>query len=160
MQPLRVCTEINYESIGLQDYGRAGNYFRRQIERWTRQYLADTQAGRDVHLDKLIEWLPAHIPPGDANIPGEAEQVAAYCGRAGREGIEHLDFYMAFNFFRFAAIIHGIKGRILRGSASSAQADDIVKWLPLALRADQLAAGRAGLRLCATRGLSRPARRR
>ena len=187
---------IDYGSIGLQDYGHAGNYFQRQIERWTRQYVAETQAGRDAHLEKLLEWLPAHIPPGDetrivhgdfrldnmifhpteprviavldwelstlghpladfayhlmmyrvppvalagladtdlqaANIPGEAEQVAAYCRRTGRERIENLDFYMAFNFFRFAAIIHGIKGRIVRGSASSAQAEDLVKWLPL-----------------------------
>lgn len=53
------------EAIGLGDYGRAGNYFERQIALWTRQYLADEDAGRDPLMDRLIEWLPGHIPPGD-----------------------------------------------------------------------------------------------
>ena len=39
-------------------------------------------------------------------------------------------YYMAFNFFRLAAIFHGIKGRVLRGTASSAQALERVKILP------------------------------
>ena len=39
-------------------------------------------------------------------------------------------FYMAFNFFRLAAIFHGIKGRVIRGNASSAQANERVKVLP------------------------------
>jgi len=52
-------------AIGLADYGKAGNYFARQISRWSRQYQADEIAGRDANMDRLIEWLPAHIPPGD-----------------------------------------------------------------------------------------------
>jgi aminoglycoside phosphotransferase (APT) family kinase protein len=40
------------------------------------------------------------------------------------------DFYIAFNFFRLAAIFHGIKGRVLRGTASSALARERVKVLP------------------------------
>jgi aminoglycoside phosphotransferase (APT) family kinase protein len=59
------------------------------------------------------------------NIPGEADYVAAYCARTGRDGIPHLQFHLAYNLFRFAAIIHGIKGRALRGSASSARADRV-----------------------------------
>ena len=47
------------------------------------------------------------------NIPGEADYVAAYCRRTGRDGIPDLDFYMAFNLFRLAGIVHGIKGRVV-----------------------------------------------
>jgi aminoglycoside phosphotransferase (APT) family kinase protein len=56
------------------------------------------------------------------NIPSEARYVAAYCQRTGRQGIPELDFYMAFNMFRLAAICHGIKARIARGTAASAHA--------------------------------------
>ncbi|RME64885.1 MAG: phosphotransferase family protein, partial [Alphaproteobacteria bacterium] len=56
---------IDYQAVGLGDYGKPGNYFARQIGRWSKQYLEDRQAGRDPHMDRLIEWLPAHIPPGD-----------------------------------------------------------------------------------------------
>jgi aminoglycoside phosphotransferase (APT) family kinase protein len=67
------------------------------------------------------------------NIPSEAEYVAAYCARTGRHGIPDLDFYIAFNMFRLAAIVHGIKGRLVRGTAASAHADKMVANLePLA----------------------------
>jgi hypothetical protein len=48
----------------------------------------------------------------------------------GRDGMPGYDFYIAFNFFRLAAIFHGIKGRVLRGTAASAQARDRVAVLP------------------------------
>ena len=51
------------QSVGLEDYGPAGNYFERQISRWSRSYLADTDAGRDPGMDRLVEWLPTAIPP-------------------------------------------------------------------------------------------------
>jgi aminoglycoside phosphotransferase (APT) family kinase protein len=50
--------------IGLADYGKPGNYFARQIERWTRQYQASALEPIEA-MDRLIEWLPRHIPPGD-----------------------------------------------------------------------------------------------
>jgi aminoglycoside phosphotransferase (APT) family kinase protein len=57
---------IDYDAIGLRDYGRAGNYFARQIARWSGQYTADSAcAGRDANMDRLIDWLPANIPSGD-----------------------------------------------------------------------------------------------
>jgi aminoglycoside phosphotransferase (APT) family kinase protein len=55
---------IDYATIGLADYGKPGNYFARQIERWTKQYLA-SQTETIEAMDQLIAWLPAHIPPGD-----------------------------------------------------------------------------------------------
>ena len=187
---------VDYQGVGLGDYGRPGNYFERQIARWSRQYLDDADAGRDPHMDRLIEWLPANIPSGDdatsithgdfridniifhpteprvlavldwelstlghpgadfayhammyrmppqivaglggadvatLGIPSEADYVSAYCARTGRSGMPGYDFYVAFNFFRLAAIFHGIKGRVVRGTASSAQAQDRVKVLP------------------------------
>src|SRR5260370_7220534 len=51
--------------IGLADYGKGGNYFERQIARWSRQSLEDEAAGRDSNMDRLIDWLPSHIPPGE-----------------------------------------------------------------------------------------------
>ena len=187
---------FNPAAIGLGDYGKPGNYFARQIGRWTRQYQADEMAGRDANMDALVEWLPENIPSGDEtsvvhgdlrcdnlifhpteprilavldwelstlghpladfcyhtlmyrmppdlvpgldgadlaalNIPSEQEYVAAYCRRTGREGIDNYEFYMAFNLFRLAAIFHGIKGRVLRGTAASAQAEERARSFPL-----------------------------
>ena len=187
---------IDPDAVGLGDFGRPGNYFERQIGRWTRQYQQDSIAGRDANIDRLAEWLPWHIPPGDETaivhgdfrldnlifaadapevlavldwelstlghpladfayhlmmyrmpqltipglagadlaalgIPSEEDYVAAYCGRTGRDGIPDLDFYLAFNFFRFACIIHGVKGRMLRGNAANAQAARLVEDLPV-----------------------------
>jgi aminoglycoside phosphotransferase (APT) family kinase protein len=187
--------QVDYASAGLADYGKPGNYFARQIARWSRQYREDTAAGRDPGMDALVEWLPAHIPIGDEttivhgdfrcdnmifhpteprilavldwelstlghpladfayhammyrmppdivaglegadlaalNIPSEADYIAAYCRRTGREGIADWNFYVAFNFFRLAAIFHGIKGRTLRGSAASTHAKERAKSFP------------------------------
>ena len=190
---------VDPEAVGLGDYGRPGNYFARQIARWSKQYLADEEAGRNVDMDALVEWLPENIPPGEEtaivhgdlrcdnmifapdeprvlavldwglstlghpladfaynammyrmppdivaglhgadlaalNIPSEAEYVAAYCARTGRESIPNWDFYIAFNFFRLAAIFHGIKGRVIRGNAASAQAAERATKFPVLAR--------------------------
>ena len=55
---------VDYPSIGLGDYGRPGNYFGRQIERWSKQYKA-SETGKIEAMDQLIEWLPKNIPEGD-----------------------------------------------------------------------------------------------
>ena len=190
---------IDPVAIGLGDYGKPGNYFARQIARWSGQYATDTEAGRVASMDRLVEWLPENIPADDGaarilhgdfrcdnmifdakeprvlavldwelstlghpladfsyhlmmyrmpaqgtgglagrdlgplGIPTEDEYVAAYCRRTGRDGIDNLDFYLAFNLFRLAAIVHGIKGRLARGNAASAHADRMVERLePLA----------------------------
>lgn len=182
-------------AIGLADFGKPGNYFARQIGRWTRQYLEDSEAGRDPDMDALVEWLPGAIPPGDEtslihgdfrcdnmifhptepriiavldwelstlghpladfanhammyrmppdivpglagadlaalNIPSEQDYIAAYCARTGRDGIPDYPFYLAFNLWRLAAIFHGIKGRVIRGTAANAQAQERAKAFP------------------------------
>ncbi|MEQ1617198.1 MAG: phosphotransferase family protein [Terricaulis sp.] len=54
----------DYASIGLSDYGKPGNYFARQIDRWTKQYrLSETEAIDE--MNQLMEWLPQTIPPGE-----------------------------------------------------------------------------------------------
>ena len=55
---------IDPNSLGLADYGRAGNYIERQVQRWTKQYRA-SQTEDIPAMDRLIEWLPLHIPPAD-----------------------------------------------------------------------------------------------
>jgi aminoglycoside phosphotransferase (APT) family kinase protein len=56
---------VDYAAIGLADYGKPGNYFQRQIDRWSRQYRA-SETEKIEAMDRLIEWLPANIPADDA----------------------------------------------------------------------------------------------
>ncbi len=54
--------DVDPEAVGLADFGRPGNYFERQIRRWTTQY--QLARWRDLpDLDRLAAWLPAHLPP-------------------------------------------------------------------------------------------------
>ncbi|WP_374297890.1 phosphotransferase family protein [Sphingomonas sp.] len=53
---------IDPVALGLGDYGRAGNYFERQVARWTRQYRA-AETERIAAVDRLIDWLPRTLPP-------------------------------------------------------------------------------------------------
>jgi aminoglycoside phosphotransferase (APT) family kinase protein len=178
---------IDPVAAGLSDFGNPGDYFQRQIARWTRQYQLETDAGRDPHMDLLIDWLPSRVPQGNEvrivhgdfrvdnmifhpteprviavldwelstlgrplgdftnhtmmyhmppqilpglagqdlaalNIPLEPDYVRDYCLRTGRDAIDDYPFHMAFNFFRIAAILHGIKARVIHGTASSENA--------------------------------------
>jgi aminoglycoside phosphotransferase (APT) family kinase protein len=53
---------VDYAALGLADYGKPGNYFARQIDRWSRQYRA-SEMQRIEAMERLIEWLPTHLPP-------------------------------------------------------------------------------------------------
>ena len=55
---------VDIERAGLSDYGKTGNYFARQIGRWSKQYRA-SETQKVAAMDRLIEWLPEHIPAGD-----------------------------------------------------------------------------------------------
>ena len=180
---------IDYDAIGLADFGKPGNYFARQISRWSGQYRA-SETRPVPAMDRLIEWLPENIPDDDSSavvhgdfrldnlvihpteprviatldwelstighplgdftyhlmawqmpeigigstglrdkplaalgIPEEAEYVDLYCRRTGRpDGVPNRDFYSAYNFFRIAAILQGIAGRVRDGTAASAHA--------------------------------------
>ena len=52
---------VDYAAVGLADYGKPGNYFARQIDRWTKQYKASETRHIDV-VERLIEWLPRTVP--------------------------------------------------------------------------------------------------
>ncbi|WP_422664712.1 phosphotransferase family protein [Aurantiacibacter aquimixticola] len=53
---------VDPDSVGLSDYGAPGNYFERQVRRWTKQYRA-AQTGELAEVERLIEWLPETLPP-------------------------------------------------------------------------------------------------
>ena len=57
--------KVDWLAVGLEGYGKAGNYFERQISRWTRQYR-DTPLDPVPEMDRLIAELPAHIPADDS----------------------------------------------------------------------------------------------
>ena len=52
---------VDVAAAGLADYGKPGNYFERQIGRWSKQYAASVTQPIEA-MDRLMEWLPAHLP--------------------------------------------------------------------------------------------------
>ena len=58
---------LDYAKLGLDTFGKPGNYFARQIDRWTKQYrLAETI--KIEAMERLIEWLPSHVPADDTTV--------------------------------------------------------------------------------------------
>jgi len=53
--------QVDYQAVGLADYGKPGNYLQRQIGRWSKQYRA-SETEKIEAMERLIEWLPNHIP--------------------------------------------------------------------------------------------------
>ena len=53
---------LDYRALGLETFGKPGNYIERQVARWTKQYRA-SETERVPAMDKLIDWLPNNIPP-------------------------------------------------------------------------------------------------
>lgn len=187
----RVLTKIHrldYRALGLESFGKPGNYFARQVGRWSRQ----VQGGSipiPPALIKLIEWLPNHIPADDETtlvhgdfrldnlvfdhttnkvigvldwelstlghpladfsyqcmawrippslwrgiggldllrlgIPSEQQYIGWYESQSGRAVGSDWNFYMAYNFFRIAAILHGVAQRAVDGNASASDATE------------------------------------
>ena len=63
---------IDYRAVGLEHFGKPGNYIGRQVERWSKQYRA-SETQRIEAMDRLIDWLPRNIPPeaGTAVVHGD-----------------------------------------------------------------------------------------
>ena len=59
--------DINPQDVGLADYGYPGNYFARQVGRWSKQYRS-SETSTIAEMDRLIEWLPANLPKDDGSI--------------------------------------------------------------------------------------------
>lgn len=55
---------VDYEAVGLGDYGRAGGYVARQVKRWSEQYVA-SRTDEVPAMEALLAWLPAHVPDTD-----------------------------------------------------------------------------------------------
>lgn len=169
----------------LADFGKPGNYFERQFDRWSGQYRA-SETDVIADMETLMSWLTENMPPDDGRvalvhgdfrldnlifdpvevtiiavvdwelstlghpladlayqcmqwhfpntgrlrgladvdidklgIPDEKTYVAAYLERAGMPAVENWSFYLAFCFFRLAAIVQGVKKRALDGNASN-----------------------------------------
>lgn len=56
--------EVDVAAAGLSDFGKPGNYYARQVARWGQQYVA-AKTDEIAAMDRLMSWLPEHIPPGD-----------------------------------------------------------------------------------------------
>lgn len=188
---------VDIEKVGLSDYGKPGNYFERQLSRWSAQYkLSEIDPIPD--MDTLIRWLEANLPEDDGRvslvhgdyrldnlmfakpapkiiavldwelstlghpladlayqcmqlrlpahighssglggvdrealgIPSEKEFIDQYCHRAGIENISNWHVYLAFSFFRLAAIAQGVAKRAQEGNASSDQAGKVGAMVP------------------------------
>jgi len=180
---------VDVDRVGLSDYGRPGNYFERQVSRWSKQYRA-SETERISAMENLMSWLKENMPEDDGRIslvhgdyrldnvmfhplepkiiavldwelstlgnpiadlayqvmawqlprdagmsgmagldrralaiPEDNAYIIRYCERTGRDEVQHWNFYMAFCFFRLAAIVQGVKKRALDGTASSAEAE-------------------------------------
>lgn len=63
---------LDWRALGLEDFGKPGNYVARQIARWTKQYKA-SETERIDEMENLIDWLPQHLPesPRDAIVHGD-----------------------------------------------------------------------------------------
>jgi aminoglycoside phosphotransferase (APT) family kinase protein len=59
--------DVDVTAVGLDDFGRPGSYFERQISRWSGQYRA-TEIDSIPAMDKLIEWLPQNMPADDGKV--------------------------------------------------------------------------------------------
>ncbi|MEM9621264.1 MAG: phosphotransferase [Pseudomonadota bacterium] len=58
---------VDPAAVGLAEFGRPGNYYERQIGRWSKQYVASKTEQIDA-MDKLIEWLPSNIPEAAGTV--------------------------------------------------------------------------------------------
>ncbi len=184
-EALAALHSIDPATIGLSDFGVPGNYFERQLSRWTKQYVA-SELDRCDDIHRLIKWLENHMPPDDGvlslvhgdyrldnmvfdtekpkilgildwelstvghpladlayqcmqlrlphegefrglagvdrdalGIPDEQTYVKNYCARRNIGEIGHWFFYLAFSFFRIAAILQGVYRRSVDGNASN-----------------------------------------
>ena len=188
--------QIDIEAVGLSDFGKPGNYFERQYDRWSGQYRA-SELHRIEAMETLIGWLGDNLPDDDGRvslvhgdyrldnmifdatepkvvalldwelstlghpfadvayqcmqlrmpagvgsisglrgkdlgalgIPTEDDYVASYCERMGIDGIDNFAFYVAFSFFRLAAIVQGVANRAADGNASNRKAAEMGKFV-------------------------------
>ena len=193
---------VDITEHGLADYGKPGNYYERQVSRWTTQYKA-SETEHIAPMEQLMVWVSDNMPSDDGHVslihgdyrmdnvifhptkpeiiavvdwelstlghpladlayqcmqwhmpnesyikglggidrgahglPVEEDYVAEYADRMGWGGIDDWPFYLAFSFFRLAAIVQGVMKRSLDGNASNAKAQEVGRLTrPLAEKA-------------------------
>lgn len=123
-QTLAALHSVDPASIGLGDYGASGNYFERQIARWTKQYRA-AEMDRIEAMEQLIAWLPSRIPAdeparivhGDPRVdnfifhPTEARVIAVLDWELSTLGHPLADFaYNCLAWFTPPKMMRGIAG--------------------------------------------------
>jgi len=196
---------VDVGDVGLADFGKPGNYFERQIGRWSKQYRT-SETSTVESMNALIDWLPANLPPDDhqsslihgdyrfdnlifhpheprilavidwelstlghpfsdlayycmclrlpaegdvrglarknraeLGVPEERRIVEQYCELRKIPEIQNWPFYLAFSFFRMAAILQGVYKRGIDGNASNKKALELGKLVePLAKSAVDL----------------------
>lgn len=176
---------VDLDAVGLSGFGRPGNYFFRQTDRWITQYKASVLTNSPP-MNRLMDWLLDQMPDDDGvvslvhgdyrldnmmfapdrpkiialldwelstlghpladlayqcmqwrlphgsgirglggldrkalGLPDEAQYVAQYCERRGIPDIQNWNFYLAFSYFRLAAILQGVVRRAHDGNASN-----------------------------------------
>lgn len=124
-------------ALGLEDFGRPGNYFARQIERWTKQYRA-AQTDDIAEVERLIDWLPRTVPEqglssiihGDFRIdnliyaPDRSQVAAVLDWELATIGDPLADFtYLAMNWVMPADGQAGLAGIDLSGAGIPALED-------------------------------------
>ncbi|MFL6759746.1 phosphotransferase family protein [Sphingomonas sp.] len=198
---------IEPSSADLADFGKPGNYFERQVARWTRQYR-DSETDYLPEMERLIAFLPETLPeqsrtsivhgdyridnvvydgdgaltavldwelatlgdpvadfsylamqwmmPADGGaglagldldalgIPSLDAIVLRYSTRSGVPVSGQLDWYFAYNLFRLAGIVQGIKKRVIDGTASHAKAAEMAQRVPMLANAAWSFAVKAG----------------
>ena len=198
---------IDPVAADLADFGKPGNYFERQVARWTRQYR-DSQTDYLPEMERLVAFLPETLPeqsrtsivhgdyridnvvfdgdgtltavldwelatlgdpladfsyfamqwalPADGGaglggldlaslgVPALGEIVERYSERSGVPVAANLEWYFAYNLFRLAGIIQGIKKRVIDGTASHANAQEIAARVPMLAAAAWEFARKAG----------------
>jgi aminoglycoside phosphotransferase (APT) family kinase protein len=198
---------IDPEGAGRGEFGKPGNYFERQVMRWTRQYR-DSETDFVPEMERLVAYLPETVPeqsrtaivhgdyridnvlfdgdgtltavldwelatlgdpladfsylamqwamPADGGaglsgldlpalgIPTLGEIVRRYSERSGVPVAGTLDWYFAYNLFRLAGIVQGIKKRVIDGTASHPDAAEMAKRVPMLAQAAWRFARRAG----------------
>ena len=66
-QTLAALHDVDVASVGLGDYGKPGNYFARQLDRWSSQYRASVEAPSDA-MAQIMDWLGANMPTDDGQV--------------------------------------------------------------------------------------------
>jgi aminoglycoside phosphotransferase (APT) family kinase protein len=66
-QTMAALHNVDVEAVGLADFGKPGNYFERQLGRWTKQYRA-SETQHIPAMETLLEWLPANMPKDDGTV--------------------------------------------------------------------------------------------